>query len=287
VRSVSSDKSKINLKNHYNIPNDKNRKFSDLDSSQSTSFTINSSYDNINQISNFKYNLNSELREKTKNFILEQIKDKKVESSNNKIIKDNFNLVKLNTFHNLTPSRFNRRRSEMLENIHINRPGNLTPVKRASLKKKIIKFDSHINISDSMQKIEEEEHTRKDKKYFSVINKNNNIKKRNSIKKKPTKNRDSITQNDDKTFYSKINKIRTMKKRNVSNSPVEEKIETEPNNKKLNYDILISKNIENNQENLNNPQKYFEGFFNDIIFKRNNNNIWEDLGIKKRKTFQK
>ena len=71
MRSVSSDKSKINLKNHYNIPNDKNRKFSDLDSSQSTSFTINSSYDNINQISNFKYNLNSELREKTKNFILE------------------------------------------------------------------------------------------------------------------------------------------------------------------------------------------------------------------------
>ena len=175
----------------------------------------------------------------------------------------------------------------MLENIHINRPGNLTPVKRASLKKKIIKFDSHINVSDSMQKIEEEEHTRKDKKYFSVINKNNNIKKRNSIKKKPTKNRDSITQNDDKTFYSKINKIRTMKKRNASNSPIEEKTETEPNNKKLNYDILISKNIENNQENLNNPQKYFEGFFNDIIFKRNNNNIWEDLGIKKRKTFQK
>ena len=142
----------------------------------------------------------------------------------------NYNLIKLNTFHNLTPSRFNRRRSEMFENIHINRPGNLTPVKRASLKKKIIKFDSHINASDSIQNIEGEENSRKDKKFFSVINKNNSIKKRNSIKKKPTKSRDSVTENDDKTFYSKINKMRTMKKRNVNNYPIEEKIETEPNN---------------------------------------------------------
>ena len=289
VRSASSDESKLNLKNQNNILNEKNRKFSDLDCSQSTSFTINSSYDNINQISNYKYYHNSELREKTKNFILEEIKDKKDESSNKKNINDNYNLIKLNTFHNISPNKLNRRRSAILGNITVNRAGNLTPVKRASLKKKIIKFDSHINASDSIQNIEGEENSRKDKKFFSVINKNNSIKKRNSIKKKPTKSRDSVTENDDKTFYSKINKMRTMKKRNVNNYPIEEKIETEPNNKKMNYDILISKNIENNQENLNNPQKYFEGFFNDIIFKKNknNNNLWDDLGIKKRKTFQK
>jgi hypothetical protein len=178
------------LKNQNNILNEKNRKFSDLDCSQSTSFTINSSYDNINQISNYKYYHNSELREKTKNFILEEIKDKKNESSN---INDNYNLIKLNTFHNISPIKLNRRRSAILGNITVNRAGNLTPVKRASLKKKIIKFDSHINALDSIQNIEGEENSRKDKKFFSVINKNNSIKKRNSIKKKPTKNRDSIT----------------------------------------------------------------------------------------------
>ena len=33
------------------------------------------------------------------------------------------------------------------------------------------------------------------------------------------------------------------------------------NSIKVNYDQLISKNIEKNQKNLNNPEEYFEGFF--------------------------
>jgi hypothetical protein len=48
-------------------------KFTNLNSFLSTSFTINSTYENINQISKFEYDKNSELREKAKNFIIEQI----------------------------------------------------------------------------------------------------------------------------------------------------------------------------------------------------------------------
>ena len=290
LRSISSDKSKLNLKNHKDIQIEKNRKFLDLYSSQSTSFTINSSYDNINQISEYKYNQNPELREKTKKFILEQIDYvKKDNNPINKNIIDNDNLLKINTIDN--PRRLSRRKSAMLENYNINikGEGDLTPNKRGSLKKKINKFDSKINASNSSKKMEGGENTRNYKRFFSLINKNNKINKRNSIKKKPSKYRRSLNENAI-TFYSKILKIRTMNKNNLNISLSQEKSEKGINNKKLNYERLISKNIEKNQQNLNNPQEYFEGFFNDIIFKNSNNknnNLFEDSTIKKRKTFQK
>ena len=65
---------------------------------------------------------------------------------------------------------------------------------------------------------------------------------------------------------------------------IEEKSEKESKNTKMNYNKIISKNIEKNQQNLNNPEEYFEGFFNDIIFKRqgNGNNLLDDNGVKKR-----
>ena len=50
---------------------------------------------------------------------------------------------------------------------------------------------------------------------------------------------------------------------------------------KMNYNKLISKNIEKNQLNLNNPEEYFEGFFNDIIFNKNQDkNIWNGENLK-------
>ena len=48
IRSLSSDKSKIYSKNPLDSQIGKNLKFMNLNSSLSTSFTINSSYDNIN-----------------------------------------------------------------------------------------------------------------------------------------------------------------------------------------------------------------------------------------------
>ena len=85
IKSILSDKIKIDIQKQNDI-NDipiivNKNKFIDLDTSQSTCFTINSSYENINQISKYKYLQNSELRNITKNFILEQIDntEKKVE----------------------------------------------------------------------------------------------------------------------------------------------------------------------------------------------------------------
>ena len=99
---------------------------------------------------------------------------------------------------------------------------------------------------------------------------------------------DTINENE-KTFYNKINRMKTMKKRKENNiTPTEDKSEREHSNK-FKYDILISKNIEKNQQNLNNHEEYFEGFFNDIILKRklNKNNHKDEEGIKRKKSFDK
>ena len=286
IRSLSSDKSKINMKNQYNIQNEKNRKFSDLDSSQSTSFTINSSYDNINQISNFIYNQNSELREKTKNFILEQINDKKSDDISN--INNNKSNQKINSNYikKLSPKKPLKKKLTDFEETNIMpRKGNLSLIKKSLVKAHQKTFDSQINNHNATKKLDKQfsntEHQKNGKRFNSVINID---KKGNGIKKKRTKRQDSITDN----FYNKINRKKTTKKKKENNPSSEERSEREHAGNKMNYDKLISKNIEKNQQNLNNPEEYFEGFFNDIIFKKNqnkNNKIQDNGNIKGKKTF--
>ena len=57
-------------------------------------------------------------------------------------------------------------------------------------------------------------------------------------------------------------------------------------NSRLNYNKLISKNIEKNQKNLNNPEEYFKGFFNDIISHSKSSKTLKNFSIKKKKTLQ-
>ena len=110
-----------------------------------------------------------------------------------------------------------------------------------------------------------------------MINVNND---KNFAKKKQIKKYES-TDEKEKTFYNKINRKKTIKKRRT----IEEKPDNEENNDEVNFDKLISKNIENNQQNLNNPEEYFEGFFNDIISKKKQGNkITGEKGVKKKIT---
>jgi hypothetical protein len=126
-----------------------------------------------------------------------------------------------------------------------------------------------------------------------MVNSNKNVnstisitkKRHHSIKKRQVRKHES-TKDRDKTFYNKINRMKTIKKR--KENIVEEKHEKEQKNTKMNYGKLISQNIEKNQQNLNNPEEYFEGFFNDIIFnKKKSNKIKPEIKIKKRSTLDK
>ena len=290
IRSLSSDKININIKNKYEIEKEKNsnHRFMSLDTSQSISFSINSSYNNINKISKFKYIKNSELRKKTEEFISDQINDEeKDDISNKSCIRLNKNLLNINFNKKFSPSKTMRKRSENLDSkIHLSKTddfssSNINPTKKSLLKHSKVKFDSHIHSSKKFDVhfSPDVDINKKDtKKFHSSIHSD----KRNSFKKKQTKKHDDSSE---KTFY---NKIKTFKKRNAIDFS-SARSDGEEFNNKVNFDQLISNNILKNQQNLNNPQEYFEGFFNDIIFKKNKNKsrLDDEDNIKNKKTFRK
>ena len=284
IKSVSSDKSKINLKNKDidNIITKKSR-FISLSTSPSISFSLNSSYENINVISNYKYNTDTELREKTKKFILEQIntsekKDNKITIhtvvNNNKLTTLTTNL-KLNNKNNLL-----RKKSEDIsnsrKNLNKNLNINLRPLTKRSFCEEVqSKFTTHIENNDILDKIGEGNDDN-----FSRTIYGKSRKSLNKIRKYlPDDEKDN-------TFYNKIRRIKTMKKREINKQ--DEYANIGKKDTKMSYNRLISKNIEKNQKNLNNPEEYFEGFFNNIIFNNSKvDNILGDNVIKKKETFQK
>ena len=202
-----------------------------------------------------------ELREKTKKFILQQIADQdKDDISNNSLVKINKNLLNVNYTKKITAKKILRKKTENTESrISLNKTddiSNINPIRKSLLKHSKVKFDSHIHTSKKIDvhfSPDVEDNKKDTKKFHSTIHSN---RKRNSFKKKHTKKQESV----DKTFYNKINGLRTIKKRNEFDySSV--RSDNEDNSIKVNYDQLISKNIEKNQKNLNNPEEYFEGFF--------------------------
>ena len=282
-KSVSSDKSKINLKKREAKNNDKLNKFDSLNSSRSTSFTISSSYDNINAISKFNYDKNYSLREKTKKFILEQIKTDIVpDVPISKTSKDNTNLI-----HSRSSLRLNNRKMGREKSGSFSTIKSLSKNENSSRKSFDSNFNSKINPSKSLKKVTTGVNKKADSskylKTFSIM------KRRNSVQKRQFKRRYSAMEID-KTFYNRINRInrtRSTHKKNLNEKV--EKMDKTPKNTKMNYNKLISKNIETNQKNLNNPAEYFARFFNNIINNRNmgNNNLFPEEEIKKRKTFHR
>ncbi len=297
IKSNISDKNNIKNKDPENAVIKKIYQFDNLNTSQSVSFSINSIYDNINEISKFKYQNNSDLREKTKNFILEQIsEEKKPDLLPSKTIKHNNKFLDIKFNMNLNQKKpIMRKKSEnFLKSTLLNKNENekLKDLRSSSLGNGSNRFlEKDINALSSPKKIKDKENIIKteeekikpseSKTSLPLIKSN---KKIISPRKKPIKKHDSLGPKD-KTFFNKINRMKTLRKR--KENPVEEKTGKENKNAKLNYDKLISKNIEKNQKNLNNPEEYFERFFNDIIFHKNpDNSFLDEKDIKKKEFFR-
>ena len=297
IKSESSDKSRIssNSKNSDDIPIIKINKFSNLDTSQS-SFSIKSIYENFNQISQYKLEKSPDLREKTKKFILEQIEEDKEENkarqNQSKTSKNTNKFLSIKFNMNLNASKKNLSRlSENYETSNISSKNivHRTGVsKRATLQFDESKFEDKMSPRKSSRKADEyiikssrnekdESPKKSAKRFISVINKKNSIKKKSG--RKHVSNREP-----EKTFYNQIKRKKTFKKRRT----VEEKSEIElKDNNNMNYDKLISKNIEDNQQNLNNPEEYFQGFFKDIISKKKQgNNTRSEEKLKRRSTVE-
>ena len=289
-KSISNNKSE---KSEKNIRNENPNKFNYLDASQSMSFTINSTYENINQISKYTYEKNSHLREKIKKIILEQMNNENKCSHSMSIISKNNKKKLFGTKYGMkfNPKKLLRKKTESLG---INRKIinntlnlNIKSISKKSLLEGENKISSNLKTSGSVGKSDvykfrdlEKNILNDEKKYSNDI-----IKNISPLKNKQLKRHKSMVENE-KTFYNKINRIKTMKKKNINIQA--EKIEKETKISKMNYNRLISKNIEKNQQNLNNPVEYFEGFFNDIIFNKKCNNLIDNGNedIKKKKTIR-
>jgi len=303
IKSISSEQSKISNKNENQekVLINKVNKFSDLSTSQSTAFSINSIYYNINQVSKFNFQNDSDLREKTREFILQQVDKKNNPNITiNKMTENSSKFLDIKSNMNLNIKKpIVRKKSENLTKSNIlNKNENYNLIKRATIQNVENDFEKVLNISKSSQKIninenkenennikkeEEKQEQKESKKTLPIVDTNTITKGKNSPRKRPVKKNESINTKD-KTFYSKIHRLKTMKKRRANS--IETKPEKEHKNNKVNYDKLISKNIEKNQKNLNNPEEYFEGFFNNIILYENEeSNLNVDKDANKSNTF--
>ena len=80
--------------------------------------------------------------------------------------------------------------------------------------------------------------------------------------KKRNNNKNNYLNSEEGTFYAKIQILNGEKKPIKHRDKSKEKGDYD-------YEDEISKNIEKNKQNLNNPEEYFSGFFNKILSTKN------------------
>ena len=196
--------------------------FKILENSSINSFTIYSSYENLNQISKYKYASNKTLHQKVKN-ILQQNSFKK-----------------LTTIHsskdNKPPPLLKEETSFIKNNKNINHSAGKTRLKKSASTNSF--FIIH--------------------QFNSLIEDKDNITFKRKEKEKTFLSSNNLSDGEN-TFYSRM-KI-------INKTKIPGKLRDK--SKKLNnYEDIISKNIEENKQNLNNPEEYFSGFFNNILSKK-------------------
>ena len=238
----------------------KKNKFNTLKISSSVStIEINSSYENINKISDNKYILDGELRELTKNFIQNKIKiwNKPLNSSFNSekeissdIKNDNSNYLSLQKTDEIKNQKSIKIR-HLLSSSEKNNNKNLN-------------FNAKRNVQHLLKSIIKCPQNQENQAE-NFLNKVKSIN-RSSINLKPVNGRDSANQ--DETTYKSIIKNEGKKLRN---SKILTKNFNNVNNfkkkkKKKELDI-ISVNIQKSSQNLNQPDVFYAGLFSKLIFK--------------------
>ena len=202
----------------------KKNTFDILENSSADSFSINSTYENINKISKFKYAKNKPLQEQVKKLLTQTS----------------------HISHYKTINSAKNNKSKLIKEEHPKSKNN-------NYKNKIMFSHSTKKNKYDDDKSPTNTYLGKHKKISLFHYSDNEISE--NIKEKSLS---SINDNDDEdNFYSMI-KMKT--KRSGKN--------IDKNKKENNYENKISKNIEINKQNLNNPKEYFSGLFNQILTKK-------------------
>jgi hypothetical protein len=223
------------LLNKINSKQDKksNNSFADLTLIKEENFQINSSYENINKLSNYNYIKNSNLQLKIKKILIEE-----KSQINNNLGKSFLNIP--NTIININK---NSSYNTLIFNENIKSGGDLTHKNTCKLSP--LYDDNNINFS---------------RKTFGLNNNNitNSINSQNqTINSKSRKMNSStkiipISQRSD-SLNNQVNSQKKLVRKKTC------KIQ-----KQLN---IISKNIENSSKNINNPEEFYSELFKDIIDK--------------------
>ena len=226
--------------------------FSNLSSTKESDFQLNSSYDNINKLSNNTYIKDVNLQSKTKDFIINEC------NNNRSLLKKNNNFLKLP----VTPKRFDSSKSNNnSEKRHSNqKSGRFSDGE----------FHNHFILNNFANSF--------NKSIDRSFNEENKFDKRGTMKIRKDKlqnfsYKNSAAKRFQKSSSSKsILELKSLKITNIdntNNNKAKKKLirkKTLNLNKKLN---TISKNIQNMSNSINNPNEFYMNFFNNIIQKEN------------------
>ena len=200
-------------KNKEKALNSEEKKFKNLEISSASTIDINSSYENINQITNYNYISDDDLRKKTKKFLMEECNIYLSEKS----LEKKASVPKVNKNYNPRKSG-----SSNVLNTILKKNKNISNERNASLR------SSFKNSNKFKLKVPE---LKRDfsLKINSSLGSNKSLYKSNFYKKE----RDKFKKN--------------------------------KNDKEM---VMISNNIKENTENLNNPESFYTGLFHNILEKR-------------------
>ena len=335
-RLLEKNKSKISLyRERTNTKLSKNSDlikssgFSNLFSETSISFSLNSTYENINKLTGYKISKDHFLQKKIKNYILDEcffqtnttnnakrntfnINSPKVESKfkkarkfgsiqprkikNNKIStilgknnsflgKNNSFLGKNNSFLGMIKTdreEFKSKKITMRHSLKLRQKkrlysiDNMSSVNKINQRRKSIEMDNSRFTKKRRGSVNfRQPNSTSFMKYSFISNRHNIAPSEDFLFNKKTTKRSALKLKDEEemSFYTKIKTIRN--NNNLSTSSFIAK----PN--KLNLMDQVTKNIQNNKQNLNNPEEYFSGFFSNILQRKKT--IWKKSNKNNRK----
>jgi hypothetical protein len=235
--------------------------FTNLTTTQENTFQLNSSYDNINKISNNKYIKDINLQTKVKQVLMNECMD------------DNNSIKKRNTFLQL--------------------PGMSRNLNTCGASKSSIKASSR-DLGIVLSEVEIENLSQCPSQR-SIVEENNFSKNSTLVNKSCADNYDgnAQTKKDPQNSSGKLLELKKINKMVSSKSifdlkkvrtpmlearkPIKKKKKKEKINKQLN---IISKNIETTSRNINNPGEFYMNFFNNIIAQENKSVNGDDASKK-------
>ena len=262
----------------------KSTRFSNLYTTTSISFTINSIYENMNKLTGYRLK-DKYLQNKIRNYILDECFFQS-------------NSINYNNFHMNSPEDKKQRSINHFETVKRNSNSSSMIAKNSSFlginkftdeKPKKIKIRNSLKLrkkrklSDNSFQFDQSKSIEGEKKYLrrnrrslnfrqhnnlsflnysNISNKNIHLQQDDTLLYKRRTSKISMKLNDDEemSFYTKMKTIRNNKNLNDKNN---NSLISKP--KKTNLMDQISQNIQKNKQNLNNPEEYFSGFFSNIL----------------------